>query len=584
MSVEKKSSRKFFINLIKPSHYDDQGYVIQWRRSFVPSNTLGCILALVEDVKVRNALGEDVDLVVNAYDEINTVIPTKTIISQIKNGGGNGLVMMIGVQSNQFPRTVDLTHEFRRAGIQVAIGGFHVSGCIAMLPELPTDIQELLDDGVTLFAGEAEGRMENFLRDALQGELNQTYNYLSELPGLQGAVTPFLPRELATRYTAYTAFDAGRGCPFKCSFCTIINVQGNKSRWRDADDVEKIVRSNWAQGVKRFFISDDNFSRNKNWESILDRLIDLRKNEKIRVRFLMQVDTTCHKIPGFIEKARAAGCNKVLIGLENINPDNLHAIQKKQNMITEYRTMLQAFRKQGIITYAGYILGLPADTQESIEQDIRTIQKELPVDILEFFLLTPLPGSADHRSLLDQGVWMDPDLNKYDLEHVTTRNHPKMSLEELQVIYNRAWHLYYSHEHIETLLRRAEISGIKPRRLRTMLWLFYGSYCCEGVHPLQAGILRRKVRTARRKGFPIVSPVLFYPRRLWEIAATIYLILQMYCRIARIYKKVQNDPANQEYTDLALTPVEDGAAKDIEMSQHTYGGVNLKPDDNSRNL
>jgi radical SAM superfamily enzyme YgiQ (UPF0313 family) len=382
MSVERKSNRKFFICLIKPSHYDDQGYIIQWRRSFVPSNTLGCVLALVEDVKARNALGEDVDLVVNAYDEINTVIPTKKIIRQIKNGSGNGLVMMIGVQTNQFPRTSDLIRKFRRAGIQVAIGGFHISGCIAMLPKLPADIQALLDDGVTLFAGEAEGRMENFLRDALQGELKPIYNYLSELPGIQGAVTPFLPRELAKRYMTYTAFDAGRGCPFKCSFCTIINVQGNKSRWRDADDVEKIVRTNWEQGVKRFFISDDNFARNKNWEPIFDRLIALRKNEGIRVRFIIQVDTLCHKIPGFVEKARAAGCNKAITGLENINPSNLKSIQKKQNMITEYRAMLQAFRKQGIITYAGYILGFPADTQKSIEQDISIIQKELPVDIL----------------------------------------------------------------------------------------------------------------------------------------------------------------------------------------------------------
>ena len=563
MTEEKKTHRKFFITLIKPSHYDDQGYVIQWRRSFVPSNTLGCVLALVEDVKARNALGDHVEMVVNAYDEINVVVPTKKIISQIKNEGGNGIVMMIGVQSNQFPRTIDLTRKFRSAGIQVAIGGFHVSGCIAMLPELPAEIQALLDDGVTLFAGEAEGRMELFLRDSLACELKPIYNYLSELPGLQGAVTPFLTRKLAKRYMTMTAFDAGRGCPFKCSFCTIINVQGNKSRWRDADDVETLVRAYWAQGVKRFFISDDNFARNKNWESIFNRLIEMRENEGIRFRFLIQVDTMCHKISGFVEKARAAGCNRVLIGLENINPSNLQAIQKKQNMISEYRAMLQAFRKQGIITYAGYILGFPADTQKSIEQDISIIQKELPVDILEFFLLTPLPGSADHRSMYNQDVWMDPDFNKYDLEHVTTRNHPNMSPDELQAIYNRVWHLYYTPEHIETLLRRAEISSIRTKSLGTMILLFYGSYCCEGVHPLQAGIFRRKVRTSRRKGFPIASPVLFYPWRLCEIVATLYRILQMYLRIARIYKKVHNDPNRNEYTDLALTPVDDATRKDL---------------------
>ncbi len=569
MSVEKKSNRKFFICLIKPSHYDDHGYVIQWRRSFVPSNTLGCVLALVEDVKARKALGDDVELVVDAYDEINYVISTKKIISQIKNGGGNGLVMMIGVQSNQFPRTVDLTREFLHAGIQVAIGGFHISGCISMLPKLPADIQALVDDGVSLFAGEAEGRMENFLRDALQGELKPIYNYLGELPGIKGAVTPFLPRELAKRYMTYTAFDAGRGCPFKCSFCTIINVQGNKSRWRDADDVEQLVRSNWKQGVNRFFISDDNFARNKNWEPIFDRLIALRKNEGIRVKFIMQVDTLCHKIPGFVEKAKAAGCNKAITGLENINPANLKSIQKKQNMITEYRTMLQAFRKKGIITYAGYILGFPADTQKSIEEDISIIQKELPVDIVEFFILTPMPGSVDHRTLYNDGVWMDPDFNKYDLEHVTTRNHPNMSPDELQEIYDRVWHLYYSPEHIETLLRRAETSGIRTKSLATMVWLFYASYCCEGVHPLQAGIFRRKVRTSRRKGFPIVSPVLFYPWRMWEVVRTHLRIFQMFCRVNRICKKVLKDPANQEYTDLAMTQVDDGVAEDLDMFQHT---------------
>ncbi len=394
--------------------------------------------------------------------------------------------------------------------------------------------------------------MENFLRDALQRELKPIYNYLSELPGLQGAVTPFLTRKLADRYMAMTAFDAGRGCPFKCSFCTIINVQGNKSRWRDANDVENLVRAYWAQGVKRFFISDDNFARNKNWESIFDRMIELRQNEKIRFHFLIQVDTMCHKIPGFVEKAKAAGCNRVLIGLENINPSNLQAVQKKQNMISEYRAMLQAFRKQGIITYAGYILGFPADTQVSIEQDIRTIQKELPVDILEFFLLTPLPGSVDHRSMCTQNVWMDPDFNKYDLEHVTTRNHPNMSADELQATYNRVWHLYYTPEHIETWLRRAEVCSIRTKSLATMIWLFYGSFCCERVHPLQTGILRRKVRTSRRKGFPVVLPILFYPRRLWEIVATHYRILQMYLRITRIYKRVHNDPGIHEYIDLAL--------------------------------
>ena len=68
-----------------------------------------------------------------------------------------------------------------------------------------------------------------------------------------------------------------------CSFCTIINVQGRKSRYRSPDDIEKLVRANWAQGVSRYFIIDDNFARNKDWEVILDRLINFARSTVLRL-------------------------------------------------------------------------------------------------------------------------------------------------------------------------------------------------------------------------------------------------------------------------------------------------------------
>ena len=165
--------------------------------------------------------------------------------------------------------------------------------------------------------------MAELLRDIDAGKPQPIYNYLRDLPGMEAATFPILPREIVRRVAGhYTSFDAGRGCPFQCSFCTIINVQGRKSRYRTADDVEGIVRANAAQGVTRFFVTDDNFARNKNWEPILDRLIELREQNGFRVRLLLQVDTLCHRIPGFIEKAARAGCNTVFIGLENINPES----------------------------------------------------------------------------------------------------------------------------------------------------------------------------------------------------------------------------------------------------------------------
>jgi radical SAM superfamily enzyme YgiQ (UPF0313 family) len=555
--------RRFVVELVKPSHYDDDGYVIQWLRSWIPSNSLACLYALAADLETRRALGADVAIEINAYDECHTVIPVRRIVRRIRAADA-GLVCLVGVQSNQFPRAADLARQFREAGVAVAIGGFHVSGCLAMLPRLPPDIAALQDIGVTLFAGEAEGRLEAVFADALAGRLKPLYNHMDDLPGLQQAVTPFLPIEIVRRYSeTLGAFDAGRGCPFQCSFCTIINVQGRKSRWRDADDVERLVRANIAQGVYRFFITDDNFARNRNWEAIFDRLIQMREQEGLRLQFLIQVDTLCHRIPRFVEKAARAGCARVFVGLENINPDNLLAVKKKQNRVHEYRELFLAWRRHKIITYAGYILGFPNDTPERVARDIAMVQRELPVDLLEFFILTPLPGSADHQRLDADGVWMDPDMNKYDLEHVTT-HHKAMSDDEWQALYRRAFDLYYSREHIERLFRRAKASGIKPVRLVNHVLQFYFTFRQEKVHPLQGGFFRRKIRTTRRSGLPRENPLVFYPRRVWEVADTHVRLLAFYLSLHRIRKRVERDPL--PYHDPALlapepAPVEGAPAE-----------------------
>src|SRR5262249_8574304 len=112
---------QFLVEIIKPSHYDDDGYVIQWARGFIPSNSLACLYALVHSTGERRVLGEDVDVVANAYDETTTVIPVRSIIRRIRQGGGRGLVLMAGVQTNQFPRAADLARQFRAAGIAVAV-------------------------------------------------------------------------------------------------------------------------------------------------------------------------------------------------------------------------------------------------------------------------------------------------------------------------------------------------------------------------------------------------------------------------------------------------------------------------------
>ena len=555
--AQAQTHEKFLVELIKPSHYDDDGYVIQWWRGFVPSNSLSSIYGLALDARDRHVLGAQVDIEIEAHDETNTKVPVRSIIRRFARNANRGLVLMIGVQTNQFARAVDIATELRAAGIQVVIGGFHVSGCIAMLPEMPPEMKDAIARGITLFAGEAEDRLDDLLAAAFEDRLEPLYNFMTDLPAMEGKPLPFLPVRYVKRYAgALGCFDAGRGCPFSCSFCTIINVQGRKSRHRSADDIEQLIRTHSAQGVKSFFITDDNFARNKNWESILDRIIELKRRDRLKVNIIMQVDTMCHKIPNFVEKSARAGCKKVFIGLENINPESLKGASKGQNRITEYRKMLQAWKRAKVLTYAGYILGFPSDTPKSIERDIQIIQRELPIDIMEFFMLTPLPGSKDHQEMYLRGERMEPDTNRYDAEHATA-NHQRMTSAEWEDIYSRAWHLYYTPAHIETLLKRAVATGIRTQRMTSMVFYFSASHFYEHVHPLQGGIFRRKRRSQRRPGFRRENAFAFAIRRAREMFSTYVPGLIYFWRLERLRRNIENDPASKNYTDLALSPVTD---------------------------
>lgn len=548
-----QAKRQFSLVLIKPSHYDDDGYVIQWFRSAIPSNSLACLYGLALECAERKILGEDYELKIHAFDETNSSITTKKIISLIESAD-DGMVMLVGVQSNQFPRALDIAAPLRNKNIKVAIGGFHVSGTIAMLEEKDFYVRKALDLGISVFAGEAEGRLAGVLIDASRNRLERIYDFMNDLPALDGAATPLLPAErVHLTAGATTSFDAGRGCPFSCSFCTIINVQGRKSRRRTPADIERIIRNNVSQGLHSFFITDDNFARNKDWEAILDRLIILREEENFNISFIIQVDTLCHKLPNFIEKSKRAGVKRVFIGLENINPDSLLGASKRQNKITDYRQMLLAWKKQGIVTYCGYILGFPNDTPDSILRDIEIIKKELPVDLLEFFYLTPLPGSIDHKKLFDAGIPMDEDLNKYDLNHAVT-GHPHMSREKWEETYRKAWKTYYTFEHIETILRRAIATGTSPGKTMFFITWFMGCIDIEKIHPLEGGFLRKKVRRTRRSRLPLENPLMFYPRVFFETLRRQLKWITLYLRLRLIYRKVRKDPQKNQYMDAALEP------------------------------
>ena len=137
--------------------------------------------------------GPDVEIRLHTYDETNRRVQPDRIIREIRKAGGKALIGLVGVQSNQFP--------------------FHISGCIAMLPEMPQDMREAQALGISFFAGEAEeGRFDEVLRDAWNGRLAPLYNHMDKLPNLQGEPPPILPRKHIRRTSgSLSSMDLGRG-------------------------------------------------------------------------------------------------------------------------------------------------------------------------------------------------------------------------------------------------------------------------------------------------------------------------------------------------------------------------------------
>jgi hypothetical protein len=157
----------------------------------MPANSLACLYALAVDAARRQVLGPETEIEIGAIDEFNERVLLDKVIKQFERNGNFGLVGLVGVQTNQYPRALDIARPLRAAGIPVAIGGFHVSGVMAMLPGMQCGLQDALDIGCSLFAGEAEdNRLDLVLRDTASGTLKPIYDFKDDLPALEDAVTP----------------------------------------------------------------------------------------------------------------------------------------------------------------------------------------------------------------------------------------------------------------------------------------------------------------------------------------------------------------------------------------------------------
>jgi hypothetical protein len=533
-AVDSMDYRRLEVIYIACSSYDDDGYPRRFWRGILPSNTLGCLTTLTQSLAKSGQIRAGVNVTVKSYDDTVQSIPFGRIIRRHRRRRDTKVVVgLVGVQTGQFARATDIALRFREAGVSVMVGGFHVSGSLAMQGTPTGELQDLIDRGVTLVKGEAESpqALAGIFRDALDGRMKSLYEMPMQ-PDLATAPVPTMSRRYRRHFVSrrMLPIDTSRGCPFNCSFCTVINVLGHRMRCRSAERILATIQANYAQGVRTYFFVDDNLARSPVWPALFDGLITMRQRG-IAIDFMMQVDTLAYRIPGFIDKAAKAGCYSVFIGMESLDPANLKAIGKTQNHVSEYAGMVDAWHHDGVIVHVGYIIGLPHDTPQTVDTALETLTDEIGVDQASFFMLMPLPGSRDHQTMTDSGQPLDADLNNFDSQHPTFQ-HQNMTGSQWQQAYGRAWHKFYSPESITRVLLRC------PKRAYwdlfwLLLWHRYSTLA--GVHPMFTGVGRRKRRRDRRPCWPREPWLTFAKTRLRDLAATMGIYGRLYFEFQDIW-------------------------------------------------
>jgi radical SAM superfamily enzyme YgiQ (UPF0313 family) len=540
-TLKAEPCRTVRVYFIKPSKYDDLGYVQFFRFGVQPNNTLTVLKALNDRFNQRYSVERNVYLETVIWDEIvDGVISGETIRAIKEKAAEDGVELLIGiagVQSNQYPRGRDLGLQFAAQGLTTMMGGFHVSG-------YPDSRKFLNSCGITTVVGEAENLWGDIIEDFLSGQLKSEYTVSDGIraktgqddiivPVITDAQLPVVDDRYLTRFfnDKMTTVDTSRGCPFTCSYCSVKNVMGRTMRSREPNSVVNWVRDAIRNhGITSLFLVDDDFFRSPRWEEILSGLAEVKKDYP-ELSFMMQVDVdaSCYaniaegetetakhrRSRRFVDLAARAGCYQAFVGIESLNPDNLNFATKYQNtddrqhrmkledararVLDKYRRVVDNWHKVGVSVHAGYMLGFPFDGPDCGRVAARTLKK-LGFDIVSFFIMTPLPGTEDQVRYVKEGKIIDWDFNSLDSQHVTLA-HDKLDRHSWLQAYEDAFRGFYSFGRLlYTAITAAGGRGLNPeaRRSAVRQFAYYFYSYRQGRHPMVGGVWQIRRRDVRR--------------------------------------------------------------------------------------
>lgn len=354
-------------------------------------------------------------------------------------------------------RVQEIAARARQHAGAVVIGGTHAT----LLPE---EVSQWADSVVV---GEGYHTWPALIADFDRGALAPRYTDTSwaELDGVayMSDRVIAMTREVKRYWTPY--LEITRGCPRNCTFCTAVRVSGRKMRLRSVDEVAEEIR---RRGIKRFFLTDDNFGLNFriNPDYISHVFSELAK---LPLRgWTAQAEASVANFPELLDQARAAHCDKLFIGFESINPGNKKELGGKgAGQVSDTKRVVRTLHDHGIGVVGLFVIGFDSDTP-AVFNDMWEYIRDSELDSVSVTVLTPFPATESRRELEAAGRLL-PNIpwSHYDTCHVTFRP-AQMTPEQLRDGYDWLCRRVYSTWQIGArgwrFLRRHPLSEV-PRKL-----------------------------------------------------------------------------------------------------------------------
>jgi hypothetical protein len=462
--------------LIKPSKYGLDGTVERFRRGFMPNATLPHIASMTPP----EVAGHQVDMhVIDEYVECHL----DYLRWLERDPDCITLLALVGVQSHQFHRALDLAAYARAHGVaHVVIGGPHA---------MTMDTTMIHGRGVSFALAEAELIWPQILADAVAGELQPVYGD-ADAPWQEVLDPPVLippqKRDLHRYVVPMLGVYPARGCPYRCNFCSVIQIAGRRVRSQPVETTVATLRAARAAGVVLIMFTTDNFNKYAEAETLLHAIID----ERLDLGFFVQCDAQVVRQPQLVELLGRAGCYQMFVGVESFDRDTLLAAKKNQNHPERYRELVQMCHAHGIAVHFSNIIGFPSDTEATISEHLRVLQ-DLRPDIASFYILTP--AGEQYMDFLTAGLITESNLDRFDGTYPTWR-HPHLSRERLIELLLHCYREFYAGVELPPPDKWAKLARWPDRgalqQLATLsaerIGVFSRLAVAAGRHPMAGGV------------------------------------------------------------------------------------------------